>query len=187
MILHIRQKIWKGQILPLYAAVDIYTADFQKDDNGNRILEYAAGTLVKTVTTDKEGKAVLKNLPLGSYKIVETSAPTGFVLNSEAQTVTFTYKDQETPVIEQTATFENERQKVEISVEKQDADTEKAVAGAEFGLYAKNDIEAHGTVIVKADSLLGKAVSGEDGKAVFTQDLPFGEYYIKELDRKSVV
>ena len=64
---------------------------------------------------------------------------------------------------------------------KQDADTEAAVAGAEFGLYAKNDMEAHGTVIVKADTLLGKAVSGEDGKAVFTQDLPFGEYYIKEL------
>ena len=171
----------EGAEFEIYAAEDIYTADFQKDDNGNRILEYAAGTLVKTVTTDKDGKAVLKNLPLGSYKIVEKTAPDGFILNGEAQTVTFSYKDQETPVIEQTATFENERQKVEISVVKQDADTEKAVAGAEFGLYAKNDMEAHGTVIVKADTLLGKAVSGEDGKAVFTQDLPFGEYYIKEL------
>ena len=171
----------EGAEFEIYAAEDIYTADFQKDDNGNRILEYAAGTLVKTVTTDKDGKAVLKNLPLGSYKIVEKTAPDGFVLNSEAQIITFSYKDQETPVLEQTAIFENDRQKVEISVVKQDADTEKAVAGAEFGLYAKNDIEAHGTVIVKAGSLLGKAVSGEDGKAVFTQDLPFGEYYIKEL------
>ena len=171
----------EGAEFEIYAAEDIYTADFQKDDNGNRILEYATGTLVKTVTTDKDGKAVLKNLPLGSYKIVEKTAPDGFVLNSEAQTVTFSYKDQETPVIEQTAIFENDRQKVEISVVKQDADTEKAVAGAEFGLYAKNDMKAHGAVIVKADTLLGKAVSGEDGKAVFTQDLPFGEYYIKEL------
>ena len=171
----------EGAEFEVYAAEDIYTADFQKDDNGNRILEYAAGTLVKTVTTDKDGKAVLKNLPLGSYKIVEKTAPDGFVLNSEAQIITFSYKDQETPVIEQTAIFENDRQKVEISVVKQDADTEAAVAGAEFGLYAKNAMEAHGTVIVKADTLLGKAVSGEDGKAVFTQDLTFGEYYIKEL------
>ena len=157
----------EGAEFEIYAAEDIYTADFQKDDNGNRILEYAAGTLVKTVTTDKDGKAVLKNLPLGSYKIVEQTAPDGFVLNSEAQIITFSYKDQETPVIEQTAIFENDRQKVEISVVKQDADTKAAVAGAEFGLYAKNDMEAHGTVIVKADTLLGKAVSGEDGKAVF--------------------
>ena len=171
----------EGAEFEIYAAEDIYTADFQKDDNGNRILEYAAGTLVKTVTTDKDGKAVLKNLPLGSYKIVEKTAPDGFVLNSEAQIITFSYKDQETPVIEQTAIFENDRQKVEISVVKQDADTEAAVAGAEFGLYAKNDMKAHGAVIVKAGTLLGKAVSGEDGKAVFTQDLPFGEYYIKEL------
>ena len=65
----------EGAEFEIYAAEDIYTADFQKDDNGNRILEYAAGTLVKTVTTDKDGKAVLKNLPLGSYKIVETTAP----------------------------------------------------------------------------------------------------------------
>ena len=127
----------EGAEFEIYAAEDIYTADFQKDDNGNRILEYAAGILVKTVTTDKDGKAVLKNLPLGSYKIVEKTAPDGFALNSEAQIITFSYKDQETPVIEQTAIFENDRQKVEISVVKQDADTEAVVAGAEFGLYAK--------------------------------------------------
>ena len=94
---------------------------------------------------------------------------------------TFSYKDQKTPVIEQTAAFENDRQKVEVSVVKQDAENETVVAGAEFGLYAKEDILAHGEVAVKADTLLGKAVSNEDGKAVFELDLPFGSYYIKEL------
>lgn len=171
----------KGAEFQIYAAEDIYTADFQRDENGNRILEYAAGTLVKTVTTDEDGKAYLENLPLGSYKIVETAAPEGFVLNSEAQTVTFAYKDQKTPVIKQTATVKNDRQKVDISVVKKDAEDEAAVAGAEFGIYAKNDIEVQGKVIVKADTLLGKAVSNTEGKAVFNQDFPFGEYYIKEL------
>ena len=164
----------------MYAAEDIYTADFQKDAEGNRILEYAAGELVGTVTTDENGEAYLSDLPLGSYKIVEATAPEGFVLNGEAQTVTFTYKDQETPVIGQEAVFQNERQKVEVSVVKKDAETQATVEGAVFGLYAKEDILAHGEVIVKADTLIGKALSDENGKAVFVNDLPFGSYYIKE-------
>ena len=64
--------------------------------------------------------------------------------------MTFTYKDQNTPVIEQEAVFRNERQKVEVSVVKKDAETQATVAGAVFGLYAKEDILAHGEVIVKA-------------------------------------
>ena len=169
-----------GAVFDVYAAEDIYTADFQKDAEGNRILEYAAGELVGTVTTDEKGEAYLTDLPLGSYKIVEVTAPEGFVLNGEAQTVTFAYKDQETPVIEQEAVFQNERQKVEVSVVKKDAETQATVEGAVFGLYAKEDILAHGEVIVKADTLISKALSDENGKAVFLNDLPFGRYYIKE-------
>lgn len=170
----------KGAEFEVYAAEDIYTADFQKDEEGNRVLEYASGELVETLTTDQDGKASIQNLPLGTYRVVETKAPEGFVLNEAEQTVTFSYKDQDTPVIEQTAEFENDRQKVEIAVVKKDAKNNTTVAGAVFGLYAKQDIQAHGEVIVKADELLGEAVSGEDGKAVFDLDVPFGGYYIRE-------
>lgn len=169
-----------GAAFEVYAAENIYTADFQKDAEGNRILEYAAGELVGTVTTDENGEAFLSDLPLGSYQVKEVTAPEGFVLNEEVQTITFTYKDQDTPVIEQEAIFQNDRQKVEVSVVKKDAETQAAVAGAVFGLYAKEDILAHGKVIVKADQLIGKALSDENGKAVFMNDLPFGTYYIRE-------
>ena len=170
----------EGAEFKVYAAADIYTADFQKDENGNRILEYASGALVDTLVTDKDGRADLQDLPLGTYRVEETKAPEGFVLNGEPQTITFVYADQNTPIIEQTAAFENDRQKVEIAVVKKDAENGAVVAGAVFGLYAKADILAHGEVIVKADMLLGEAMTGEDGRAVFDLDLPFGEYYIRE-------
>ena len=170
----------EGAEFKVYAAEDIYTADFQKDENGNRILEYASGTLVDTLMTDKDGKALIENLPLGAYRVEETKAPEGFVLNGEAQTITFAYADQNTPIIEQAATFENDRQRVEIAVVKKDAENGATVEGAVFGLYAKADILAHGEVIVKADTLLGEAMTGEDGRVVFDLDLPFGEYYIRE-------
>ena len=171
-----------GAVFEVYAAEDIYTADFQTDGEGNRCLEYASGSLVCTVTTDGNGEAVVEDLPLGTYEAVEVTAPEGFVLNKAAQTVTFAYKDQDTPVISQTAEFENARQKVEIAAVKKDAETDSAVAGAKFSLYAKEDILAHDKVIVEAGTLLAEAVTGQDGKAVFDVDVPFGTYYIREME-----
>lgn len=171
-----------GAAFEVYAAENIYTADFQKDEEGNRILEYAADELVGTVTTDENGEAFLEDLPLGSYKVVEVTAPEGFVLNQEAQVITLSYEDQDTPVVEQEALFENERQKVEVSVVKKDAETKTEVEGAVFGLYAKEDILVQDQVILEADTLIAKAVSDEKGTAVFQADLPFGSYYIRELE-----
>ena len=113
--------------------------------------------------------------------MVEKTAPDGFVHNGTEQNVQYVYVDQNTPVVVESVEFINERQKVEISVEKQDAENGSTIAGAEFGLYAKEDIKAGEKVIVKADEQLCTAVTGDDGTAVFEQDLPFGSYYIKEL------
>lgn len=171
----------EGAEFEIYAAEDIFTPDHQVDEQGNRHVIYAKDTLVKTVTTNKNGEAVIKDLPLGKYRVKETKAPSGFALNPDSQEVSFIYKDQNTPEIEEKLEFSNERQKVELSVEKQDAETGKALKGATFGLYNKEAISSGDKVIVKADTLLQEITSNEKGKAAFTLDLPLGRYYVKEL------
>ena len=171
----------EGAEFEIYAAEDIFTPDHQVDEQGNRHVIYAKDTLVKTVTTNKNGEAVIRDLPLGKYRVKETKTPAGFVLNPDSQEVSFIYKDQNTPEIEEKLEFSNERQKVELSVEKRDAETGKALKGATFGLYNKEAISSGDKVIVKADTLLQEITSNEKGKAAFTLDLPLGRYYVKEL------
>lgn len=175
------EQFLKDAVYEVYAAEDIYSPDYQKDADGNRIVVYAKDTLVTTITTGEDGMAVAENLPLGAYRVVEKTAPDGFVLNPEAAEVVFVYEDQDTPVVEQEVTVGDERQKVAITVEKQDAENGAVVAGAVFGIYNKEDITADGKVIVAADTLLQEMTSDEKGQAGCTLDLPLGSYYVKEL------
>lgn len=170
-----------GAVFNVYAAGDIYTADHQVNESGSRNLEYASGTLVATVTTDADGKAVVENLPLGKYRIEEVTAPEGYVLNASSQEIEFVYAGQDTPVVTEEVSFINDRQKVQIIVEKQDAENGAVLAGAEFGLYNAEDIVSGDEVIVTADTLLETVTSDENGLAVFALDLPLGQYYVKEL------
>ena len=175
------ERYLKGASFNVYVAENIFTPDYQKDENGNRQLIYAKDALVTTVTTGEDGKAVAENLPLGSYYVVEKTAPEGFVLNHDRSDVTFVYANQDTPVIEQEVTVGDDRQKVAIQIEKQDAENGATVAGAVFGIYNKEDIKADGKVIVKADTLLQEMTSDNGGLAACTLDLPLGQYYVKEL------
>ena len=176
-----KEQYLSGAEFEVRAAEDICTPDHQKDADGNRIVLYAKDTLVTTITTGESGKAVAKDLPLGRYYVVETKAPEGFVLNPEPVKVALTYQDQDTPIVEAEAIVGNDRQKVAISVEKQDAENGQVLSGAVFGIYNKKDIRANGKVLVKADTLLQEMTSDENGMATCTLDLPFGEYYVKEL------
>lgn len=175
------EQFLKDAVFEVYAAEDIYSPDYQKDADGNRIVVYAKDTLVTTITTGEDGMAVAENLPLGAYRVVEKTAPDGFVLNPDAAEVVFVYEGQDTPVVEQEVTVGDERQKVAITVEKQDAENGAVVAGAVFGIYNKEDITADGKVIVEADTLLQEMTSDEKGQAGCTLDLPLGSYYVKEL------
>lgn len=165
-----------GAVYEIKAAKDIM------DPSNDGTILYKKGTVVDTVTTTDGGKATTKKLPLGLYTVSEKQSPDGFVLNGKSQTVELKYEDAVTEVVFADSSFKNERQKVDLSIIKKDADTGTPLTGAAFGLYAKNDIKnADGKVVVKADELVYTADSDENGLVKFNTDLPLSEYYGKEL------
>ncbi|MCR0531729.1 hypothetical protein MKC55_20495 [[Clostridium] innocuum] len=165
----------EGMTVTVYAKEDIM------DPADGEVL-YKAGEVVATATTDKSGKAKLDNLYLGSYLVKETQAPEGFVLSDKEYEVTLTYKDDHTAIISDSVSYVNERQKVAIDLVKLDDETNTPLSGAEFGLYATEDIlDVDGTTVVSKGDLVETAISDENGKVVFNADLPLSKYEIREL------
>ena len=87
-----------GAKFQVSVAEGIYTPDCQKDKTGNRKLAVingvpaTKGAVVATVTTRKDGKAVVSGLPVGKYKVTEVKAPDGFVVSGSAIDVELSYK-----------------------------------------------------------------------------------------------
>ena len=137
------------------------------------------------MVTDKEGKAVLNNLPIGKYYVVEEKAGQNCVIDPEAKGFEIAYKGQEVAVDYVTMELTNQRQKVSLSLLKKDAETGKPLEGVVFGLYAQEDIKnAAGEVVVEKDALIELGTTDEEGKLVFQADLPHGKYCIREVEHK---
>lgn len=163
------------------AKYQIYAREDVLDPANDGAVIYKKDTLVDTIITNAEGKAVSKELPLGEYSVKECLAPENFILSDTIKNVSLTYKDQNTSIVFDNASFTNERQKAEVNVYKKDKDDERLLANAEFSLYAKNDITNYkGEVIIKANDLIETAISDENGKAIFKADLPLSQFLLKE-------
>lgn len=170
----------------LIAAEDIYSSDYQMGDDGKRRILYTKGASVMTVVTDENGIAAAENLPMGTYEIRQLNVPEGYLKNDISKTVTFEYQDQGTALIQQELLFSCDRQVLEICATQHDADNHSFVEGAVFGLYPAQDFKTtDGKVILKADTLIARAESGEDGKAIFRSDFVPGKYYVKQLKAPS--
>lgn len=164
------------------AKYEVFARENIYDPSNDGTILYKKGTVVDTITTNSEGKATSKELPLGEYSVREIQAPNGFVLSNEIKDVSLKYKDQNTAIVFDNTSFTNERQKVDINVYKQDAETGVGLLGAEFGLYAKNDITNYNSdTVLKAGELIESATSDLDGKVHFTSDLPLTNFEIKEI------
>lgn len=150
------------------------------DPSQDGVILYAEGDVVDTITTDKDGTAVSRLLPLGHYQVKEIEAPDGFVLNDESYDVELAYEGENKAVVLKSITIKNEKQDIRIKVLKH-CGGEK-LNGGSFGLYASQDIvSADGKLLLKADDLIEtqKAIEGE---IIFTSDLPLGSYYVYELE-----
>ena len=171
----------KGAVFTVTAAEDIVTPDGTK--------RYSKGEVVDTVTTDKSGTAITKELYLGKYEVTETKAPYSTVLNKTPQTVFLDYAGEEISITGTNVGFYNERQKAEISIKKilQLDESFGTGSGGEiltvkFGLYAAEEITAADGSTIPADGLIDTVYCGENGKAVFKADIPVGaKFYVKEI------
>ena len=163
------------------AKYEIFAREDILDPSNDGKVIYKSGTVVDTITTNADGKAISKSLPLGEYSVREVKAPEGFVLSDKVENVSLTYKDQNTAIVYDNASFTNERQKVSISVYKKDYDNEIGLLGAEFTLLAEKNIKNYkGEVVVEAEQVIEVATSDIDGKVTFKSDLPLTNFMIKE-------
>lgn len=193
----------EGAVFAIVAAEDIYTQEVQRElldsyqVKKEQYLLHKKGDIVATVTTDRNGWGYAADLYIGKYKIVETTAGEGFVLNTTETEFEITKKEQTVSFDIHTADYKNERQKLEIAVEKKDRETDEPLAGAVYGLFAKEDIRINiekraddGKWIIKdapetlcpVNTLIATCVTKENGKGIFETDLPLGKYYVRELE-----
>ena len=173
-----------GAVFEIYADENITTPD--------GTVRYTKDTLVDAITTGEKGTATSKQLYLGKYRVVETVAPYGTVINPEPHTVELTYSGQNEKVTNTSTSFTNDRQKAEMNLTKILEQDEKfnignngEILNVSFGLYADEDLKAANGTVIPKDGLLEIITCNEKGKATFTTDLPIGSYYVKEISTDS--
>ena len=173
-----------GAVYEIKAAEDIVTLD--------GTLRYRAGEVVDTVTTGEDGPAESQPLYLGKYEITEIQAPDGMVLNTEPYTAELVYAGQEIEITQTAASFQNDRQKAQLSLCKVLEQNKPfglgmndELSAVTFGFYAAEDLTAADGSVIPADGLLEILTPDENGKATLGSDVPFGSYYVREISTDS--
>lgn len=179
-----------GAAYDLIADEDIYT--------GDGTLRVAKDTVVETLTTGEDARAISSLLYLGRYRLEERQAPHGMVLDTEPVLVELSYAGQTVDVVETETGLYNMRQKVSVSLTKgMETDGLFGIGLADeykdisFGLYAAHDLTALDGSVIPAGALMEAVtlspVEGEAGTyaAAFAADLPFGGFFVQERTTNS--
>lgn len=162
--------------------------EIKKVNNNNEPLEGAEFTIYtsdnkvyKKLVTDKDGKASAKGIPYGTYKLTETKAPKGYVL----QNFTRTFSVNNTKSVF-SYTFTNSRfqeaPKGIIYLFKYDKTTNLTKAGAEFEIFAAEDIyDENKEIKYKKDDSTKEIIEIDDNGFGQSEPLLAGKYYAIEV------
>lgn len=151
-------------------------------------LRYSKDEVVDHIVTSG-GNATSKALYLGKYRIVETKASYGMVLNKDILYAELTYAGQEIELTSTSVAMYNERQKASITLskimERNDVfgiGNNGEIKKVSFGLYAAEKLTAADGTFVPVDGLLEVVYCDENGKITFNSDIPVGaKLYVQEL------
>lgn len=122
--------------------------------------------IAEGVTTNRLGKVEVKEVPFGTYRIVETAAPSGYVVAAEA---TVEHNEEKTAVA-----VADERAKANALLVKRDATTAEPVSGATFELSKYSG----GFWLAVED---GTYTTDETGQ-ILIEDLDWGSYRLTETE-----
>ena len=151
-------------------------------------LRYSKDEIVDHIITSG-GNATSKALYLGKYRIVETKASYGMVLNKDILYAELTYAGQEIELTSTSVAMYNERQKASITLSKIMEQNDIFGIGnngeikkVSFGLYAAEKLTAADGTFIPVDGLLEVVYCDENGKITFNSDIPVGaKLYVQEL------
>ena len=157
-----KDKKLSGVTFEIYAEEDIKSAD------GNH-LYYEKGTKVDTITTDKNGYAISKKLPLGKYYLIEVKTQDEYVLDSNKHYFELKEVNDETPIVFESYSNLNYLKKGTLEFTKKDLVNGDVIPNTIVEIYNENN------------ELIFTGKTDKDGKVIIT-DLKVGKYYIIEKE-----
>lgn len=122
--------------------------------------------IAEGVTTNRLGKVEVKEVPFGTYRIVETAAPSGYVVAAEA---TVEHNEEKTAVA-----VADERAKANALLVKRDATTAEPVSGATFELSKYS-----GGFWLAVE---GGTYTTDEAGQILIEDLDWGSYRLTETE-----
>lgn len=129
--------------------------------------EFLEGEVIDSIKTDSNGIAIIDNLPLGKYKIIEKEVDSNYELDNQEYIIDLDYIDCYTSVINYNINIKNYLKKAKLEIIKVDDDG-NYLDGVLFNVLDNNN------------NIIYEGVTNKEGRIIL-DDLIFGNYIVYEL------